>query len=925
MKKSNFYILVLILFFIKNTTNSAQNTIFLNSRTIETFADFNAQKIAVPTDADIFNGKFYRLVQFNHLPMPDEKADMRKVGIDILDYIPNQAFVLAFPERFDFSFLSKMDVKTVIILRGSDKMSDAVREGNFPDFAQKKVGYYDLLLQAYANVSLEQTAIDLQKHGFEIVGLPNDFLKTITIRLKKDEIELVAALPYVRFMDFIADKPQREDEKSNQLHRGNILNSDGKTGLKYDGKGFGISFGDDGFVGPHIDFQGRVIQVGNGISNGGDIDHADMTAGAALAAGNLDPALKSGASGATIISQIIDLYPQIQNAVDNAAAYKAYVTSTSYGQGSPTTSCNKYDASANAIDDQSFMNSKLLHVFSAGNFGSSSCIGVNDYGNITGGYKLGKNLLTVGNLDLNDQLASTSSRGPSVDGRIKPDICAVGMNVYTTLPNNKTTVISGSSFSCPAVAAAATQLYHAFSDLNGGQIPDGALIKAAMLNTAEDLGNPGPDFFYGWGRLNVGRAFLILKDKKYIKSSVTRVDSVKSFKINVPAGVKLAKVMLYWHDPAGAPNAAKALINDLDLTVKSAETGQILLPWVLNSTLSVDSLRQNAKRGQDRVNNVEQVVVDTVSLPALGTTTLELTVKAFNIPSDSQSFYLVYEFQKQDVTVTYPNGGEALAVGNVEYIRWEALGTEGVFAVDFSKDGGITWQNITTNVAGNMRAFRWIVPNEATGKGCVRVRHILDNTIISDLSDALFTVSKLTTNLTVKYICADSTYLTFDTVPSAKAYQICRLGTKYMDSIMTSTTNFVAVPIKWSDSAWFSVRPVLQDGGLGRRVNAVAKPRFLTPCIPTAVDNTSPSMPMMTAFPNPSKVGFYHLILNNFDTNVLTVKIFDTIGQLILEKKLGQITGDWQDTLDLQMQPAGVYWVQVQTEKKTYQLKLTKL
>jgi hypothetical protein len=831
MKKNIFYILSMILLW---TTTHAQDAVYLNARTIETATDFDVPKTIAPTDTEVFNNKCYRLVQFNRLPMPSEKAEMMQNGIEILDYIPSQAFVLSFPltigKGFYFSFLSKFDVKTVIILRGSDKMSDGLRMGNFPDFAQKVVGKLDLNVQPYANVTLEQTAIDLQKRGFETIGLPNSFFKTITIRVKKADVERVASLPYVRFIDFIDGAPQQEDEKSNTVHRGNTINTDGKTGLKYDGTGFGISYADDGPVGPHIDFQGRLIQVENRSSNG-DVDHADATAGAGAAAGNLDPALKSGASGATVVSQIIDTYPQIQNAVANQVTYKAYVTSTSYGQGIPGSAfCNVYDGSSSSIDAQAFANPKLFHVFSAGNSGAGTCIGVPNFGNITGGYKLGKNLVTVGNVDVADRLAASSSRGPSVDGRIKPDICAVGMSVYTTQPNNKTTTISGTSFSCPATAAAATQLYHAFSDLNGGQIPDAALIKAVMMNTADDLGNPGPDFNYGWGRLNVWRAYKTLKDKKYIKSSVYRTDSIKTFAINLPAGVKLAKVMLYWHDHPGTPNTSRALVNDLDLTVKSIETGRVLLPWVLNTTRNADSLGLNATRGKDRVNNVEQVVIDTADLPALGTTTLELTVNGFHLPRDSQSFYLVYEFNKQEVAVTYPNGNEAIAAGTAETIHWEALGTEGSFAVDFSNDGGVTWSGIAASVPGNLRSLRWNVPDEATGKACVRVRQILENTIISDLSDELFTVSRLANKLTVKYVCLDSTYLSFDTVPGAKAYQICRLGAKYMDSILTTSLNLVAVPIKWTDSAWFSVRPILSDGGLGRRVNAIQKPRSLTVC-----------------------------------------------------------------------------------------------
>lgn len=849
MKKNFFYVWITALLTVLSVSVYAQNTIYLNSRKIQTSSiqgDFDAKTAVLPTAAEVFNNKFYRLVQFYRLPKPNEKAEMAEKGVEIMDYIPDNAFIMSFPKDFDFSFLSKYKVKTIIILRGSDKMSDDLREGHFPDFAQKMVGKYDLNVQPYANVSLDQTAIDLQKSGFEVVGLPNTFFQTVTVRVKKADIERVAALSYVRFIDFIDGQPIREDEKSMLLHRGNMLNSESPTGLKYDGKGFGLSFGDDGPVGPHIDFQGRLIQVQNNISGVGDSDHADQTASSAAAAGNLDPALKSAASGATLVSYIIDGYPQIQNAEANQSVYKSYVTYTSYGQGTPgQPGCNKYNSSANAIDVQAYTNRRLFHVFSAGNSGGGTCIDATNYGSITGGFKLGKNLVTVGNLDVNDRLAASSSRGPSVDGRIKPDICAVGTNVYATLPNNKTIYTNGTSFSCPATAAAATQLYHAYSDLNDGQIPDAALIKAAMLNTADDLGNPGPDFFYGWGRLNVWRAYLTVKEKRFLKNSVSVADSIVKIPLTVPAGVKQVKIMAYWHDPAAAPNASKALINDLDLTVKNMETGVVSLPWVLNSVLNVDSLKQNAQRGSDHVNNMEQVIMDSTALSALGTTTLEVSVNGYSLPNDNQSFYLVYEFNKNDINITYPNGGEALVPGNTEAIRWDAPAAntaEGYFGIDFSNDGGINWRAVAT-IPASSRQLGWIVPDDVTSKGCVRVRYIMNNgTIVSDLSDELFTVAKLTTKLAVKYVCPDSTYLSFDTVPGAKAYQICRLGAKYMDSIMTTNLNFVAVAQNWTDSAWYSVRPILPDGGIGRRVIAVAKPRYLTAICPTVKDLQSVRM-----------------------------------------------------------------------------------
>ena len=217
MKKSTFYIITTVFVWTIALSAHAQDAVYLNARTIKTTTDFEPKKITAPSDAEVFNNTFYRLVQFNRLPMPSDKAEMKQMGIEIMDYIPSQAFVMSFPIGFDFTFLSKYNVKTVIILRGGDKMSEGLREGNVPDYAQKVVGKLDLIVQPYANVTLEQAAIDLQKRGFETIGLPNDFFQTIMIRIKKADLARVASLPYVRFIDFIDGVVSAPDEHTRHI------------------------------------------------------------------------------------------------------------------------------------------------------------------------------------------------------------------------------------------------------------------------------------------------------------------------------------------------------------------------------------------------------------------------------------------------------------------------------------------------------------------------------------------------------------------------------------------------------------------------------------------------------------------------------------------------------------------------------------
>jgi subtilisin family serine protease len=830
---------------------SADEGVYLLSRTIASTTDADLLALKNVPDADVVHGHFVRLIQFDHLPMPSEKLALTDMGVQLLDYLPTNAYVAAFSTSFSRSNsidkLVKMGVKNAFILRGPDKMCLEMLNGIFPDFNQKTVGKYDIFVQIHPFLNHDAAILEFQKRGFTVIGNPNPMTGSLTVRTAKSTIEQVANLPFVRFVDFGIGENIPEDNKGRTNHRSNMLNSDSRNGLKYDGRGFGIAWGDDGSVGPHIDFQGRLINpVPYNASN--DLPesmHGDMTAGVGAGAGNLDPTLRSNASGATVISYSINNYPQLSDAVLNQTRYNAYITSSSYAQ----SACSVYDGSSNSIDNQVFSNPKLLHVFSAGNTGTSICAGINvsGFGNITGGFKAAKNVMAVGNLGLTDVLEASSSRGPVFDGRIKPDICAVGTGMNSTGPNNTTQVppnVSGTSAACPGIAGVAAQLYQAYKEFNGGQVPESALIKALLMNSADDLGQVGPDFQYGWGRVNAWRAFKILKNNQYQKIRISRQDSIKTIALNVPTGTKQVRVMAYWHDAAAAPNAAKILVNDLDMTAKNEATGVVFKPWRLDTAAqrTFNSLAMPAIRDEDHVNNVEQIFVEDPSVTAL-----KIEIKGTKLPSDVLDFYLVYEFITDSITVTYPNGGEPFVAGESEIIRWDAPLVGGAFDVDVSYDNGVNWQIIRAGTT--VTNFTWTVPTTAT-TGKARVRVTRTGSLATDVSDETFTIMRTVPNLSVIAICPDTTFLRWDTLPNALAYEISRLGEKYMDSIGRTSFNIFPVRIPAADSAWFSVKAILADGGTSRRALAIPKLRQATTCLTTGRDLAAikPNEPLLTTY-----------------------------------------------------------------------------
>ena len=209
----------------------------------------------------------------------------------------------------------------------------------------------------------------------------------------------------------------------------------------------------------------------------------------------------------------------------------------------------------------------LLHVFAAGNSGYSVCGSyAAGYKSVLRYYQSAKNVLTVGNAKQDRTLNGGSSKGPVSDGRLKPEIVGIGSTVMSTGRNYDYFSSTGTSMASPSVTGTLALVNERYKQLNAGQKAEGALIKAVACNTADDEGNIGPDYAYGFGIINGKRAVEVLENTQYEKAVLSDGEN-HTVTINVPAGMGQVKVMLYWHDKEAPAYPTKALINDLDLTV----------------------------------------------------------------------------------------------------------------------------------------------------------------------------------------------------------------------------------------------------------------------------------------------------------------------------------------------------------------------
>jgi len=748
----------------------------------------------------IFGNGIYRIIQFYDTPNQAQKDALTNLGIQFFDYLPPHAYHAYIPTSVSANDLSGANIRSIQKAPKNIKIANQIHVGLDTKYFNND-GSADYIIM-FQNNFFDQPYTEAVKNlGIEAKEINTTSIYVVAELSQNQLLELVTK-DVVKFID-ILPIPNKEDNHSRAMHRSSSINQYDPLSKKWDGTGVSVSVNDDGFVGPHIDFTGRTEQA----SVASDLvgDHGDMVAGILGGAGNLNPLNEGMAKGAFLwVRQYSSSLPGTVALHQNDSVM---IFSSSYGDG-----CNAgYTALSQQVDQEIRQNESLIQVFSGGNSGTSNCSygAGGGWGNITGGHKQGKNVIATANLDRDETLRFSSSRGPASDGRIKPDIAANGHDQISTDPNNQYAPGGGTSAAAPGISGILAQLYQAYRSFNGVN-PESALLKASLLNSAEDFGNVGPDFMFGWGRVHAGRALDILENNQYLSGTISQGQNQTNV-ITVPSGVKEVRFMLYWRDYEGSPSSSVALVNDLDLTVDNGITN--FLPWILDPTPNATNINLPATNGIDHLNNMEQVaIVD----PASGT--YDINVSGFDIPQGPQKYWIVYTFIYDDINVVYPNGGEGFVPGETERIFWDAYGTSGNFTLEYSDDNGTNW-NLIASVSGSDRWYDWTVPNSVTG----RARFRISRSGTQDISNAAFSIIEDPQNITVAQVCSSYVKIVWDPVPNAHSYKVFLLGNKYMDSVgYTNLTEF-SIPTNVFTEHWISVAAYAPDDTtmIGRRAIAV--------------------------------------------------------------------------------------------------------
>jgi hypothetical protein len=767
--------------------------------------------------------KAFAVFQFSRQPNASDIKVLSANKIELLDYIPHHAYAVTIGSELSVSILEKAGVRSIIIPSPRMKMDDLLAKNKFPSWAVKEEGTVDVLISYARTFSSSEVILGLKEKNIQVLSLLQDLYRIIGIRVSQSDIELLAGLPFVEYVQVAPPGDQPLNSNSLYGSRANVLQSSiANGGRNLNGEGVVVGVGDNADIQTHVDFAGRTINR----SSYGAAGHGHHVAGTVGGAGNLYELYKGYAPKATIITQ------NFSSIFTNASAYVQdhgmVITNNSYGNIIECDYHGTYDLLSRTLDQLAFDHPNLINVFAAGNSGHTTCPPyAPGYRTVLGSYQSAKNVITVGATNDSGVLAFFSSRGPLRDGRIKPEITAMGQSVVSAWPTNIYSFNNGTSMAAPAVSGGLALLYQRYRQLHNGADPKNGLMKALLVNGATDKGNAGPDHQNGFGWMNLLRSVEMLEKNQYFTGTVGQ-GAQNSHSISVPANTSQLKVMLYWNDPTGSMMSNKILVNDLDLQLLNPSQS-VNLPVILDTAIS--NLGNLASTGVDRINNMEQVIID---LPASGTYTIRINGTSIN-QNNSQEYFLAYDVVPIQLKLTQPFEGTTVLPSLQAKINWEAYGfSSGLVDIDLSVDDGNSWSSIATGININRPTYSWWPPALPAEKA--RIRITKQGTGETSISGA-FTILAIPTITIAPVQCEGYININWTNVPGATAYQVMRLMGDEMKLVSTVTGNSYAIGGLSADSLYFvTVRPVI-NGRTGLRASAVSRKPDTGNCSGSISDN----------------------------------------------------------------------------------------
>ncbi|MFF8429067.1 S8 family serine peptidase [Streptomyces sp. NPDC016566] len=642
--------------------------ITINGVTVDPLVQADELATASLTSEDA-SASNYLLVQTTHPPTVEEKEQLAALGVVVHEYVPQDTYLCGY-RATDLDavralpFVAWADVyfngfKIGRSLQSTQLRSSVAALADPMEAAGDGSRTVDVVLHEDVDASVDGVRDRIAAAAGVSPGDVRPSRGKMRMTVRNEDVAALAALDEVKEIEEVPERVLYNTVAGTLMHAQVSLN-----GTKFRGEGEIVCVADTGFdkgstTNVHPAFTGRVKRlialgrtspartddpVGHGTHVAGSVlgDGTSQSMGGAITGTApearlvLQSVLAENGSLAGIPDNLLDLFEQpfLEDGVR--------IHTNSWG---PVTPGLPYGPAAAEADQMVWDHKDFVICFAAGNDGTDrdgdGRINLRSVSDET----TAKNVITVGASESNRPeipftydgtllhgavkfpappihgnkmadnpagMAAFSSRGPTAEDRIKPDLVAPGTSILSTrsrlAPDHGSFGVStdpafmfdsGTSMATPLVAGCVAVLRETLVK-NGTPKPSAALIKAMLINGADELkgqyipseAGPSPNNNSGFGIVNLQRAVVLPTDGDragFTDAAELDQGEEREFRIPVPQGAgHTLKITLVWTDPPGP-----ALQNDLDLIVRAGGQER-------HGNMGTDP-------GFDRTNNVEQV------------------------------------------------------------------------------------------------------------------------------------------------------------------------------------------------------------------------------------------------------------------------------------------------------------------------------
>jgi hypothetical protein len=629
----------------------------------------------------------HQYLRFDEIPDFQARRALRDQGVLLTSYAGNNTYVAAVNARGRQYLDSAHGITEAGVIPIEEKVETNLLEGKIDSWARDETGRALVDVLFHKNVSIDDARDILELHGGVVLddsGYPWYFV--LRAAIDERSIPGFARADPVRNVSMQAPEPIPHNANAAGVSNVDLL---WQPPYNLSGAGYAVGVWDYGAIYAHAEFGSRITYEDwtEPLEPEDYASHATHVAGTIGASGNLGTGDSQTAHG--MANQVglasYDYFGFNTEYVQAITGGLLFASNNGWGvplgwdwykasippNAPPQWVCaptqdffGRYTLESQQIDDAARIaeasGQTFPIVFSAGNErddapGNGECPWdlpgcsttcphdgtfyenpdeTNTYYETIGPFGCAKNSITVGSISQDKTMPLYSSWGPCDDGRVKPDLVAKGDGLQSPYGETTYQVVAGTSMAAAVVTGSAVLVTEQF-ERTFATTPTNAELKALLINTAEDLGNPGPDYVYGFGLLQTQAAVdAILADgvSSSIDNGQLDIGQADTYAVVVPNGTPYLKSTLTWMDVSGSTSGVPALVNDLDLKLISP-TAQVHFPYSLNVNDPVADATASARNVRD---NVEQVmVVD----PEVGTWTVE--VRGRSVPSGPQRYGVV--------------------------------------------------------------------------------------------------------------------------------------------------------------------------------------------------------------------------------------------------------------------------------------------